>query len=68
MNAEQKKAPCSRCGTHCSLSKDNPFRPFCSERCKMADLGDWFSERYVVPAETDEDFGELESTTQRPLQ
>ena len=27
-----------------------PGFPFCSERCKMVDLGKWFSEEYVVPA------------------
>ena len=25
------------------------WRPFCSERCKNIDLGDWASERYRVP-------------------
>jgi len=29
----------------------NPFRPFCSERCKMADLGAWAGEEYRIPAE-----------------
>ena len=29
----------------------NPFRPFCSERCKLQDLGAWASERYRVPGE-----------------
>jgi uncharacterized protein len=28
--------------------KDNPFRPFCSERCKLIDLGHWASEDYSV--------------------
>jgi endogenous inhibitor of DNA gyrase (YacG/DUF329 family) len=28
---------------------DNPFRPFCSERCKLLDLGKWVSEEYRVP-------------------
>ena len=27
------------------------FTPFCSERCKMADLGRWLSEDYRVAAE-----------------
>jgi endogenous inhibitor of DNA gyrase (YacG/DUF329 family) len=27
----------------------NPYRPFCSERCKMIDLGKWASEQYRVP-------------------
>ncbi len=38
------------------------YRPFCSERCKMVDLGRWLSGDYRVPAEagpedgsTDED-------------
>jgi endogenous inhibitor of DNA gyrase (YacG/DUF329 family) len=29
--------------------QDNPFRPFCSERCKLIDLGKWVSEEYCVP-------------------
>jgi len=38
---------CLRCG---KLMKweDNPLRPFCSERCKLADLSDWLDERYKV--------------------
>jgi len=27
---------------------DNPDRPFCSERCRLIDLGAWADERYVV--------------------
>jgi len=27
----------------------NRYRPFCSERCKLRDLGNWASERYRVP-------------------
>lgn len=30
---------------------NNPFRPFCSERCKLIDLGNWADEKYRVPAE-----------------
>jgi len=29
----------------------NKWRPFCSERCKTIDLGDWASERYRVPTD-----------------
>jgi endogenous inhibitor of DNA gyrase (YacG/DUF329 family) len=35
------------------LTADNRFRPFCSERCKLIDLGAWAAESYRVP--TDED-------------
>jgi uncharacterized protein len=29
--------------------QDNPYRPFCSERCKLVDLGRWVSDEYRVP-------------------
>jgi len=31
--------------------EENPFRPFCGERCKMVDLGNWAEERYRVPGD-----------------
>jgi len=31
-------------------AEGNPFRPFCSERCKLIDLDNWLSERYRIPA------------------
>ena len=39
---------CPSCGKPVEW-KDNPFRPFCSERCKLVDLGRWVSEEYSVP-------------------
>ncbi len=30
------------------LAEVNPFVPFCSERCKLADLGAWFSEKHSI--------------------
>jgi len=41
--------PCPRCGAPVAFSTVNRWRPFCSERCKLVDLGDWASERYRVP-------------------
>ncbi len=32
----------------------NEFRPFCSERCKLLDLGAWIEEEYSLPTETSE--------------
>ena len=29
----------------------NPWRPFCSERCKTLDLAAWASEEYRIPGE-----------------
>jgi endogenous inhibitor of DNA gyrase (YacG/DUF329 family) len=56
---------CPRCGVH-SEWHDNPWRPFCSERCKMIDLGAWATESYRVPAE-EEDSPDDESKT-KPLE
>ncbi len=32
-------------------SQKNPFRPFCSERCKLIDLGQWADEKFRIPSE-----------------
>jgi uncharacterized protein len=31
--------------------QDNPWRPFCSERCKLIDFGRWANEEYCVPGQ-----------------
>jgi endogenous inhibitor of DNA gyrase (YacG/DUF329 family) len=41
---------CPHCGGPSVYGSDNPFRPFCSERCKNIDLGAWASEHYRVEA------------------
>lgn len=43
----------------------NTFRPFCSERCKLIDLGNWASERYRV-ARQDEEPEEEPSMEENP--
>ena len=30
------------------VAKSNEYLPFCSERCKLIDLGNWASEKYVI--------------------
>ncbi len=42
---------CPQCGKPAEWSPQNRSRPFCSERCKMIDLGAWASESYRVPLE-----------------
>lgn len=44
-----KKIPCPICKKP-TIWKDNPFRPFCSERCKLTDLGQWADGSYAIPA------------------
>jgi len=33
---------------HTTTWEENPWRPFCSERCKLVDLGKWISEEYRI--------------------
>ncbi|OEY65180.1 DNA gyrase inhibitor YacG [Marinobacter sp. X15-166B] len=42
---------CPTCKKPCEWDTGNPTRPFCSERCKLIDLGAWANEEYRVPAE-----------------
>ena len=42
---------CPQCGAAVEWSPASRWRPFCSERCKMLDLGAWASEAYRIPAE-----------------
>ena len=39
---------CVQCRTRPVMDK---WRPFCSERCKLLDLGNWVDEKYRVPDE-----------------
>ncbi len=45
-----KSVACPRCGALAHFDPSNPYRPFCSERCRLIDLGAWASESYRVPA------------------
>lgn len=39
---------CPQCGKEMKWDSANRFRPFCSERCKLIDLGKWANEEYRV--------------------
>jgi uncharacterized protein len=51
---------CRYCGRRLPVDDPEmrPFLPFCSERCKMADLGGWLEGRYVISRKLDEVFGD----------
>ena len=44
---------CPACGATADFSPANRWRPFCSERCRMMDLGAWASEKYRIEAAPD---------------
>ena len=53
---------CPQCAIFVEYSVANAFRPFCTERCKLIDLGAWASDQYAVPGKQLEgdDFSTLE--------
>jgi hypothetical protein len=40
---------------------NNPYRPFCSEKCKLIDLGAWASEEYQIKGRLEDESGEISS-------
>jgi endogenous inhibitor of DNA gyrase (YacG/DUF329 family) len=49
---------CPTCSGPAAYSEANPWRPFCSERCRNHDLGAWATENYRVAAQPDPDEGD----------
>ena len=45
-----RKVKCPTCRKETEW-EDNPHRPFCSERCRLIDLGSWAQERYRIPGD-----------------
>ena len=47
----EKQIKCPQCKNLTVYSEQNKFRPFCSERCRLLDFGDWAQGRYAIPAQ-----------------
>lgn len=45
------KVDCPTCGKAVQWTEESPWRPFCSERCKLIDLGAWAGEDHRIPGE-----------------
>ncbi|PJG83050.1 DNA gyrase inhibitor YacG [Caviibacterium pharyngocola] len=63
MTEEILEVPCPVCRKAVIWSAESPYRPFCSKRCQLIDLGEWANEEKAIPCETadfaaSEDFGE----------
>jgi endogenous inhibitor of DNA gyrase (YacG/DUF329 family) len=55
---------CPTCGAPVEWSAQSLSRPFCSERCKLIDLGAWAAEEHAIPGDPLEDdvfSGDLQS-------
>lgn len=44
-------ATCPVCRKPAAARAVNPSFPFCSERCKLVDLGKWLGEEYRIPGQ-----------------
>ena len=42
---------CPTCGRPVEWSESARWRPFCSERCRLIDLGAWFTEERGIPGD-----------------
>ena len=47
---------CPVCKAEVAWLPEQSFKPFCSERCKLIDLGDWATEAHKIPSESPDTF------------
>lgn len=59
-----KFVSCPQCGNQVQWDPGNPYRPFCSERCKLIDLGAWATESYRIPVAEHKDEPDTDSREQ----
>lgn len=52
---------CPHCGKPVPWTDASKWRPFCSDRCRLIDLGDWLAEKNAIPTEETPDQGDPES-------
>lgn len=45
---------CPTCHKEVVWSKENKYRPFCSQRCQLTDLGEWADEKRVIAGSQDD--------------
>lgn len=46
------KVNCPTCQTQVEWKAENKFKPFCCERCRLIDLGEWASETRVIKGQS----------------
>jgi endogenous inhibitor of DNA gyrase (YacG/DUF329 family) len=46
--------PCPTCRRPVPWTPESPFRPFCSQRCRLIDLGEWLAEGRAIPEPLEE--------------
>ena len=54
-NTTPRIVTCPTCGKRVKWTTSNPDRPFCSERCKLIDLGAWADEQHKISGNSTQD-------------
>lgn len=63
-DATPRIVTCPTCQQRVKWTSSNPYRPFCSERCRLIDLGAWADGQHAIPGDADD--GELLSGEVEP--
>jgi endogenous inhibitor of DNA gyrase (YacG/DUF329 family) len=50
--SQPKTIKCPTCSKQIAWIKEEKFRPFCSERCKLIDLGEWVTAEKRIAGES----------------
>jgi endogenous inhibitor of DNA gyrase (YacG/DUF329 family) len=58
MSPPTRTVKCPTCGKHVEWTPQSRWRPFCSERCKLIDLGAWANASYRIPVVDKDDDGD----------
>ncbi|MEA3278814.1 MAG: DNA gyrase inhibitor YacG [Pseudomonadota bacterium] len=51
-----KTVSCPTCGKSVPWTPESTWRPFCSERCRLIDLGEWLDERHRISERAEEGY------------
>ena len=51
---------CPTCRRPVEWSESSIYRPFCSDRCRLIDLGAWLTEQHKIPDESGPDSDEAQ--------
>jgi len=57
--------PCPQCSTRVVWSAENTYRPFCSRRCQLLDLGAWADETHRIGGESAMDEADIDAMLQQ---
>lgn len=49
------KVNCPTCSKEVEWNEESKYRPFCSDRCRLIDLGQWANEEHAIPGKSAEE-------------